>query len=436
MKWTRRELEEYQAKSLNELRSFAYQHSPFYQNLHQGYFDKPLNQLPVVTKTMIMEHWDEVVTDRKLKLKEVEEFISKLKSSTQLFKKKYYISSTSGSTGLKGVFLYSQDEWYNILASYSRAYDWAGLEVGLTKRLKMAVVSSRTPWHQSAVVGASVQSFLIPTIRIDSTENIEDIVAKLNKFQPESLVAYANMAKFLAEEQLSGTLKIHPEAVFCASEVLTEDSKRKIRRAWGKEPFNVYAATETAGIASETREHRGMALYEDLVIIEVVDSDYNAVPLGSFGEKLLVTVLYSRTVPLIRYEMSDSVSLLEGQYLYGPFKFMKAIQGRREDILAMPDTKGGVIEIQPNFFHNLLEKYDLGGWQIVQEEYSILKLLIYKPQSSSDIGKIAADLKHSLEVKGINNLKIDASIVKTLKKGKLGKTFLIKGIKRKSKEIL
>jgi phenylacetate-coenzyme A ligase PaaK-like adenylate-forming protein len=86
----------------------------------------------------------------------------------------------------------------------------------------------------------------------------------------------------------------------CASEVLTEEAAARIERAWGPRPFNVYAATETAGIGSECALHR-MHLYEDLVITEVVDEMNRPVPPGSLGAKLLVSVLWSRTQPLIRY---------------------------------------------------------------------------------------------------------------------------------------
>src|SRR5215218_2934341 len=53
----------------------------------------------------------------------------------------------------------------------------------------------------------------------------------------------------------------------------------------------------------------GMHLFEDLVIPEVVDNDYRPVPLGHSGDRLLVTVLFSRTIPLIRYELTDRLRL-------------------------------------------------------------------------------------------------------------------------------
>lgn len=57
-----------------------------------------------------------------------------------------------------------------------------------------------------AVVGASLKGPLVPTLRLDATSPMEHIVSALNDFQPESLVAYAGMAKALALEQLDGRL--------------------------------------------------------------------------------------------------------------------------------------------------------------------------------------------------------------------------------------
>jgi len=56
---------------LRSLREYAYAHSPFYQGFHQGLTDAPLHELPVLTKAMLMEHFDELVTDHAIRLKEV-----------------------------------------------------------------------------------------------------------------------------------------------------------------------------------------------------------------------------------------------------------------------------------------------------------------------------------------------------------------------------
>ena len=141
-----------------------------------------------------------------------------------------------------------------------------------------------------------------------------------------------------------------------ASEVLTDETRARIRTAFGVEPFNVYAATETAGIASECQHHR-LHRYEDLVIAEIVDEENRPVAPGEFGAKLLVTVLFSRTQPLIRYELTDRVRASTETCPDGrPFALLDAIEGREEDVLHL---KG--IAIHPNVFHSALEPVPVAG---------------------------------------------------------------------------
>ena len=56
-----------------------------------------------------------------------------------------------------------------------------------------------------------------------------------------------------------------------------------------------------------TERHKGLHLFEDLVITEVVDEKNRPVSPGAYGDKVLMTVLFGRTQPLIRYGMSDSI---------------------------------------------------------------------------------------------------------------------------------
>ena len=84
-----------------------------------------------------------------------------------------------------------------------------------------------------------------------------------------------------------------------AFEVLSAPAALDMERAWGSRPFDVYAATETAGISSPCllgSRH----LYEDLVIAEPITADGSPAAPGTAGARLLVTVLLSRTLPLIR----------------------------------------------------------------------------------------------------------------------------------------
>ena len=115
-----------------------------------------------------------------------------------------------------------------------------------------------------------------------------------------------------------------------------------------------------------------MHLYEDLVITEVVDDANRPVPTETFGAKVLVTALFARTLPLIRYEMSDHVALRGDPCPCGkPYFLVRRILGRTEDTLILPGIRGAPVSIHPNVFHDVLDAVSLRGWQVVEEARGI-----------------------------------------------------------------
>ena len=418
-RWSRQELLDHQARALRELRDFATAHSPFYRDLHRGLDSAPLHELPIVTKQMVMDRFDDLVTDRGIRLSDVLAYLEHA-GAPDTFMGRYRVAATGGTTGRRGIFLADAAEWRTILASYSRAYDWGGVAARLTNRLRMAVVSSRNPSHQSAIVGATVASPIIPTLRLDASESIEEIVRELNLFRPDALVGYASILRALADEQQAGRLTIRPKGIVSASEVLTEQSRERIRQAFGVAPTNVYAATETAGIASECR-HGRVHRYEDLVIAEIVDEHIQPVPPGEYGAKLLVTVLFSRTQPLIRYEMSDRVAATGESCPDGlPFGLLAGIQGREEEVLTLAGAT-----VHPNVFHAVLEKLPVGGWQVVEED-GRLRILLVGGADLVDAAVVQADLVSALHRVGASGISIAVEFVDAIPRTALGKAPLVR----------
>lgn len=133
-------------------------------------------------------------------------------------------------------------------------------------------------WHMSSQVASTVKSWWRPSLRVSAGQPLPKVIEELNAWQPEMLVAYASMAGALAEEQLAHRLRIHPEYIYPASEVLTLQTIKRVKKAWGVGPFNQYVTTEAASIAAEYQACQRMHFLEDLVITEVVDEHYKPVP--------------------------------------------------------------------------------------------------------------------------------------------------------------
>ena len=163
----------------------------------------------LTAKATLMERFDELVTDRDVRLGDVEAHLAAA-GPTDLFRGRYRVAATGGTTGRRGVFLADRSEWTSVLASYARANDWAGVPAGLLHRLRVAVVSSRNPTHQSSIVGATLASVIVPTLRLDAADPLERTIEALNSFRPDSLVGYASVLRVLAGEQLAGRLAIAP----------------------------------------------------------------------------------------------------------------------------------------------------------------------------------------------------------------------------------
>jgi phenylacetate-coenzyme A ligase PaaK-like adenylate-forming protein len=216
--------------------------------------------------------------------------------------------ATSGSTGAPGVFLYSHGEFVHWIAvSVARL---ARFGVGPTTRL--VAIGAPSDVHITRQLFAAFQADQEGVPRLSVAMPIAEIVAALNEYKPEAVIAYASVLGALAEEQLERRLTIRPRLSFATSAVLTQETTRRVEAAWGIEPISAYAATEAPAIAIGSLAGAGLHISEESVLVEVVDDACKPVAPGRPGTKVLLTNLVNRVQPLIRYELVDAVTLAEG----------------------------------------------------------------------------------------------------------------------------
>jgi len=420
----RAQLKAYQTRALYRLRTHAYTRSPFYQHLHKNLMDRPFGELPVLTREMLMEHFDELVTDRRVHLADVEAHLASMPGDEQ-FLGRYRVNVTSGTSGQPGIFLFNRSEWAAVLAARARVRAWAGVHFELTHQVRTAFVVSTNPWHMWTQVGAMARSWWAPELRLDAGMPIAAMVEQLNAWQPEVLVTDASVAHRLADEQRAGRLRIVPERIFTTSEVLTGAARGEIEEVWGKRLFDQYAATETGLIAAECAEHRGLHIMEDQIILEVVDQRNRPVPLGAEGDKVLVTSLFSRTQPLIRYELHDRVRLAMKPCPCGrPLALIETVQGRTEDVLPFPASAGQMVAVHPHVFHHVMDIVPAAGWQIVQEPTHI-EVLLSGVRDGFDDAALAESLRRTLAAQGASVPPIRIQRVPSIPQRASGKAPLI-----------
>jgi phenylacetate-coenzyme A ligase PaaK-like adenylate-forming protein len=179
----------------------------------------------------------------------------------------------------------------------------------------------------------------------------DEIVEGLNQFQPTDLFAYTSMMHRLAIDKRRGGLRISPRELNCAGEPLLPETRADIEDAFRCPLINLYAATELGVIARSYPNSTGLHLNEDIAVFEPVDADNRPVPVGTRAAKLLVTNVINRVLPLIRYELTDQVTML-AEPNPDPWtgRRIADIEGRLDDMFVYD----GHVEVHPHLFRSAL----------------------------------------------------------------------------------
>jgi phenylacetate-coenzyme A ligase PaaK-like adenylate-forming protein len=344
-RWTREQLLAHQRSRLRALIAHATSASDYYrETLGPGAVDKPLSELPTLTKATLMEQWDRIVCDRRLRLAAVQEHVAG-PTATDPYLGEFHVFSTSGASGLRGLFVYDLRDWETSAAVALRA----AARGGAAPETRIATVGAPDGVHSSRRVYEVVRGARGDAPNLSVLTPLDEIVEALNDYQPEALYGYSSMGALLADEQLRGCLDIAPRLLAFGSEPLTEAMRERIRAAWGSDPAEYYVSTEAFVIACSTTAHpRTLDVFEDMVIVEVVDEHDRPVAPGTAGAKVLITNLENSTQPLIRYELSDRVVMGSGPSPSGgPYAHVTHIEGRAADVLVFPGAAGGRVAVQP-----------------------------------------------------------------------------------------
>ena len=342
-KLPRRELLAIQKQQLDSLLHHAASASPFYRetigaNVRSG---ASLAELPALTKRTLMDQWDRIVTDPRLKLRDVEAHLAGERRG-ELLLGEYRAFATGGTTGERAVVVYDSDGWLSTVANMMRWVTTLGAGPGT----KVVGIGAPTPLHITNRAFAELQAGHSDAPRLSVLTPLPELVAKLNDYQPEIIVTYPSFARRLAEEQEAGRLRIRPDRIASTAEVLTKDVRARVLKALAARMLDSYGTTEAGLLGTECDAANGIHIAEDVLVYEVVDQDGRRLPEGMSGARVLVTNLCNRLLPLIRYEISDIATLDSAPCRCGrPYARVTAIDGRREDYMTLRAVQGGTIRI-------------------------------------------------------------------------------------------
>jgi phenylacetate-CoA ligase len=409
--WSSERLAAHRTDQLRDLVVHAVARSPWHRARLGGIdLDRldavTLRELPTMTKTDLMTHFDEIVTDPRVTLRGVNAHLETVASNGYLLDR-YTALTSGGSSGERGVFLYDWPGWAIFwLTCFRHLLRARASDPVLSERpLKVAWVMAGHFSHATAALGRTFAGPGLTTFRFPVTLPIEEIVAGLNQAQPDCLNAYPSALHLLSFEAQAGRLRIQPGRVQSAAEPLFPEIRAAAEHAWGVRVGNLYGTSEGGGTATPCAQQR-THLSEDTVIVEPVDADGRPVAPGERSAKVYLTNLYNRVLPLIRYEITDEVTVLtEACECGSPMPCLADVQGRLDDTFIYGDRL-----VHPHVFRTALgRRAAIAEYQVRQT--ALGATIAVRCEGPLDLEDLGREIERGLAQLGLERPRVTLSRV-------------------------
>ena len=423
-RWTPEQMREHHAVALDALVRDAVARSPFYAERFAGRVGAgrvQLAALPTLTKATLMDGLDAALGDPRLRGRDLRAHLH----DAEPLLGEYRIMASSGSTGTPSLYVYAREDWTGIIAQFLRYNELCGMRPRVP-RLRVAAIGAPSLASMTQRVAQSVDVGLHRVLRCSVTDPLPRLVEALNAFRPDVLNAYPSIAALLADEQLSGRLRIAPQFVSTSSELRTPAMTERIERAFGVRPFDLYGTTEGLwGV--ECEQHDGIHLFEDWCIVENVDAGGQPVPDGHPGERLLLTNLFNRTLPMIRFEVSDVVTLDRTPCACGrTLPRLQAVHGRLDDVLQLPGRGDATVPVHPTQFSLVSADPAVREFQVRQRGGRIvLRLALRDGGDAGAPERIAQAVAARLRALGVERPDVTAEATDAIERTAAGKLPLV-----------
>lgn len=392
----------------------------------------PLSALAVVTRSELMQRFDDWVTDQRLKLEELCAFSADPARIGEPFLGRYLIWESSGTSGQPGIFVQDAQSMavYDALEALRRS----------TPRPLARWMDPLALYERTAFVGATgghfascvmferlrqLNPWMVQTARSFSILQPTDaLVDALNTFAPTVLATYPTAAALLADEAANGRLRINVREVWTGGETLSPAIRKGVQHGFGCTVRNSYGASEFLAVGWECAQGQ-LHVNADWVILEPVDEHYRAVPAGQPSYTVLLTHLANTVQPLIRYDLGDQITMhSEGCACGSPLPVIE-VQGRHDAPLVMAGRDGKPVTLLPLALTTVLE--DQAGvfdFQLRQQDEHtlVLRLGLHGVMAETAMVRCQIALQAFATAQGIASIRVLKEPGQPVPRGRSGKT--------------
>ena len=311
----------YIAQKREEIVQFHLNHNTSYRELVGNANPKTWESLPVMTKKDFQKPLQE-------------------RLSEGFTTKNVYVNKTSGSSG--DPFIFAKDKfshaltWVNIIERFG----WFGIDFNQSLQARFYGI----PLDFIGNSKERLKDFLSHRYRFPifdlSDKVLEDVLLQFSRKRFDYINGYTSsivlFAKFLQQKNIVLTT-VCPSLKCCVvtSEMLFDNDKILLETQFGVPVVNEYGASELDLIAFQNPQGEWQVNSETLYV-EILDEQNNVLPHGKEG-RVVITSLYNKAHPFIRYDIGDIGILDEQSTAKKPL--LKKLIGRTNDVALLPSGK-------------------------------------------------------------------------------------------------
>lgn len=368
-------------------------------------------------KHIDLSHWDSIPVMRKKELQQP----LKQRISKGFRTKNIYINKTSGSSG--DPFIFAKDKFAHALtwAIIQDRFSWYNLDFNRSLQARFyGIPLDKKGYFKERIKDVFSKRFRFSVFDL-SDEALDKVLQAFKKHSFSYLNGYTSaivlFAKYLQKKQLV-LRDVCPTLTCCivTSEMLFPEDKKLLETQLGVPVINEYGASELDLIAFQNPEGLWQVNSESLYV-EILDENNTVLPYGEEG-RIVITSLYNKAHPFIRYDIGDIGKLSTKSTAKVPI--LEKLTGRTNDLVILP---GGKKAAGLTFYYitkSIIEEDgNVKEFVIEQHDYTTFKVIYVSRQILTE--KKLAQIKHQMENYLEPGLTIYFERVDSLTRSKSGK---------------
>jgi len=334
-------IRQYQWRAIEVLLAMARRKSPFYQDLYRGRDVRSLAefaQLPTIHKAAMMENFDRLNTAGLKRDELVAYAVEKELARDYLgyYAGEYVVGLSSGTSGAKGIYVTPRSLTARLPAVFLAR---GGIPLRL---LPFRILFLLRVFSQGF---ADIRAPLISLTYLSTMTDPGEIVERMNADRINVLMAPPSLLRVLLPH--IDTIRVRPKRIVSYAEVLEQEEKERLQRAFECPVVQIYQASE--GPIGSACRCGTLHINEDLVYVELFDEGGDPVTeSGRTARRMIVTNLLNTAQPLIRYEMNDLVELGGPCPCGSRFRTIAKVIGRNDDVFVFRARDGTARPVFPD----------------------------------------------------------------------------------------